>query len=120
MIELTSKNCTYNNHPDLAGIEYIYSLSDQQGKYGEILFEVTPYFVLVHPRLFRCTKETFEELKKALFEVGHPLLIEKYGFTKVHFATTNHKLVHMLLDGQEKIEVEHLTPGRTLYYYEAV
>ena len=119
MIELTKVYPIHTGTPHLEGVEYLYSLSNADGVYGEILFEITPYFALIHPRLFKCNKTTLAALRMALFEVGKPLLFGKYEFDKAHFATTNHKLVKLLLGDKVKVETENLTPGIALYYYEA-
>ena len=119
MIVSSRKRRIFDGDPNLEGIEYLFVLGDEDGIYGNILFEVTPWLALIHPRLSRCTKTTFAMLKKELFEIGRPLLFEKYKFDKAHFLTTNHAFVNALTDGKAKVEMEKISPGQTLYYYEA-
>lgn len=68
-------------------------------RYGEVRLELYPEGMVVHPKLFRCTKSTIEYTRKELYNIIWPIIEEK-GYTFILFHTDNEKFVKRLTLGK--------------------
>lgn len=90
-----------------------YVLEDEEEVLGQIKAEIFEEYVMIHPHLWKVSKETFLRLKELFQQVCKDM--EWFHFYAVHTVTHNAKIVNMLTDNEAK-ELAH-TPLGVVYEY---
>ncbi len=96
------------------GVAYSYDVGDV----GHFRFELTSVCVLVHARVFKCTKDNLKLFREALHKTMQDVLKAQWNYESVFIVSPKAGFVKFLSYGREQLKITNFYRDYHLYEFD--